>query len=70
MPELHVEIDGEKHVIEFSAYCDRCGGFMCYNVIESSAWWHGYEVRVEPCQRCLDAEYEAGHRHGTKEAQD
>jgi hypothetical protein len=65
MPELS---------FEFEVFCDRCGAGLCMNCTEGRTQGRGMPfIRVEPCEKCLDArgdaEYEKGVDQGRADAE-
>ena len=51
MPKLNIEL---------SAYCNRCGAAICRNVeIDKNM-----NINIDPCETCLDAEYDKGREEG------
>ena len=64
MPEL----DGEVK-IEFEVYCDRCGAGLCNN-ISIRYDFSPPRILVDPCEKCLEKEYDEGHDAGYKLAEE
>jgi len=59
-------IDNLEELIEGRSddfYCE-CGEPMCANVKVSDV---GKHIVIDPCQKCLDAEYERGWKNGREE---
>lgn len=51
--------------IEFEAFCDRCGAGLCGNITEGRTTNRQFPfIRIEPCQKCLDSEYDRGLEDG------
>ena len=49
--------------VELSAYCNRCGAGICRNVeIDKNMY-----INIDPCETCLDAEYDRGQKEGYEE---
>lgn len=56
MPELS---------LEFEVFCGRCGNGLCNNTRETqSRGRHMPGIQVDPCEKCLESEKEAGHDEG------
>jgi hypothetical protein len=54
MPEITINVE---------VFCGKCGAGLCRNTDVTSH--HGQDAfTVEPCQRCLDREYEVGYEAG------
>ncbi len=58
MPEI-------KTTIEFQIWCSECGSGLCGNVSDKGR--SGDEFYIEPCQKCLKREYDAGYEKGIGE---
>jgi RNase P subunit RPR2 len=56
--------------LNFEVFCGRCGAALCNNTTTRVSKARGEpQAVVEPCERCLEAEYEAGRQAGIKEAE-
>ena len=55
MPTITAEVD-------FDTYCSRCGAGICNNVEV-----RGNKVYVDPCEKCLEDEYDKGFDNGREE---
>ena len=59
MPDMTIEVE---------IYCAKCGDGLC----NQTEFWRTPtrgepSFRVEPCERCLEAEYERGREAGIEE---
>ena len=49
--------------VELSAYCNSCGAGICRNVeIDKNM-----NINIDPCETCLDSEYDKGREEGYEE---
>lgn len=59
-----------EFLVEFEVYCS-CGNGLCGQSVGSNK--NGPRVTVEPCEKCLqkehDAGYEEGHKQGYKDGE-
>jgi len=40
--------------IEFDVTCDKCGDSLSYTEKNNSRYATSYELKVEPCEKCMD----------------
>ena len=53
--------------VEFEVFCGSCGAGLCSNT--RTSYTRGVlQVTVEPCDRCLSAQFEEGKVKGYEEA--
>lgn len=51
--------------VDFEVFCARCGAGLCSQSTGGNSPRRNYPyVQVEPCNRCLEAEYDKGHEKG------
>ena len=49
--------------VELSAYCNKCGAGICRSVeIDKNT-----NINIDPCDACLEAEYNKGYSDGYEE---
>lgn len=59
MPEITHEVS-----VEFEVECAKCRGGLDAEMTNGLS----YILKVEPCQTCLDAKYDEGHKDGVEES--
>lgn len=59
MPTLNVTLDGE---IDFEVFC-VCGNGLC-KVTEVEQSYGKNRITIEPCDKCMAAEYDEGFQTG------
>ena len=68
MPELTQTVETS---IEFEVFCDRCGAGMCSNTEVTIGRSRGIpQLRITPCDKCLDNERKEGYNEGYEEGKD
>jgi len=55
-------------MVEFEVYCS-CGNGLCGNTTEGRNG-HSEYITVEPCEKCLEREYEKGADAGYEQARE
>ncbi len=67
MPSFNAEVTATVEV-DFEVFCAKCGAGLCSQSTGGNSNRRNYPyVQVDPCQKCLEAEYDAGHTEGYKQ---
>jgi len=67
MPSFEAEITTTVEV-DFEVFCAKCGAGLCSQSTGGNTTRRRQPyVSVEPCERCLEAEYDKGHTEGYAE---
>jgi len=69
MPNFDAEISTTVNV-DFEVFCAKCGAGLCSQSTGGNSTRRNYPyVQVEPCKKCLEAEWDAGHDAGYNECE-
>jgi hypothetical protein len=52
--------------MELTFECSECGDTLASNKVEGDRWGDA-KIKVEPCEKCLIAQYAAGKEEAEKE---